>query len=120
MLRMKCRLLRLQISDHRIKPFNSALIASRQEYSLVMLDLFVEFVALVTHGTHSNREPSHPSLVCLMANTAGMGICSPVLCQIQQGGAHRRRDPRRTARRAVQNIRNRLRSSTESLPNEAN
>jgi hypothetical protein len=47
---MKCRFLRLQISDHRLKPFNRDLIANGDEYSPVMLDLFIEFDALVAHG----------------------------------------------------------------------
>ena len=46
---MKCCLLRLQISDHPGKPFNRNLIANGQEYSPVILDLFIEFVALVAH-----------------------------------------------------------------------
>ena len=47
---MKCRLSRLQFSDQRLNPFNRDLIANRQAYSPVMLDLFVEFFALVAHG----------------------------------------------------------------------
>jgi hypothetical protein len=47
---MKCCFLRLQISDHPGKPFNRNLIANGQEYSPVMLYLFIEFVALVAHG----------------------------------------------------------------------
>jgi len=50
LLRMKCCFLRLQISDQPGKPFNRNLIANGQEYLPVMLDLFIEFVALVAHG----------------------------------------------------------------------
>jgi hypothetical protein len=50
LLRMKCCFLRLQISDHPGKPCNRNLIANGQEYSPVMLDLFIEFVAVVAHG----------------------------------------------------------------------
>jgi hypothetical protein len=60
---MKCRFLRVHISDHRLNPIDRDLIANGQKYSPVMLDLFVEFGALVTHeGTCSNREPMQPSL----------------------------------------------------------
>ena len=52
-LRVKGRFLRLQICDQGRNPFNRDLIADRQEHSLVMLDLFVEFGALVAHGTRS-------------------------------------------------------------------
>ncbi len=48
---MKCCFLRLQISDQPGKPFDRNLIANGQEYLLVMLSLFVEFVALVAHGS---------------------------------------------------------------------
>src|SRR5437762_12896270 len=55
LLGMKCRFLRLQISDHLLKPFNRDLIGNRQEHFLIMLDLFVEFGALVAHGTIPKR-----------------------------------------------------------------
>jgi hypothetical protein len=58
LLRMKCRFLRLQICDQGLKPFNRDLIANRQEHSPVMLNLFVDFGALVAHGEpRSNRVP---------------------------------------------------------------
>ncbi len=47
---MKCRFLRLQIRDQGLNPFNRDLIANRQQHSPVMLDLFVEFGALLAHG----------------------------------------------------------------------
>src|SRR5260370_33592318 len=74
---MKCRLLRLQISDHRLKPFNRDLIANGQEYAPVMLDLFIEFVALVAHGNPLEPRTEATLIGCLMMSTAGMGICSP-------------------------------------------
>ncbi len=77
LLRMKCRLLRLQISDHRLKPFNRDLIANGQEYAPVMLDLFIEFVALVAHGNPLEPRTEATLIGCLMMSTAGMGICSP-------------------------------------------
>ena len=44
-----------------------------------MLDLFVEFGALVAHGgTLSNRKTGATLIGCMMESTAGMGICSPV------------------------------------------
>ncbi len=52
-LGVKGRFLRLQICDQGPNPFNRDLIADRQQHSLVMLDLFVEFGALVAHGTRS-------------------------------------------------------------------
>jgi hypothetical protein len=54
---MKCRFLRLQISDQQLDPLNRRLIANRQEHLPVMLDLFVEFAALVAHG-----EPVEPPI----------------------------------------------------------
>ena len=50
LLWMKCRFLRLQIRDQGLNPFNRDLIANRQQHSPVMLDLFVEFGALLAHG----------------------------------------------------------------------
>jgi hypothetical protein len=50
LLRMQRCFLRLQISDQPGKPFDRDLIANGQEYSPVMLDLFIEVVALVAHG----------------------------------------------------------------------
>ena len=42
-----------------------------------MLDLFVEFGALVAHGgTLSNRKTGATLIGCMMESTAGMGICS--------------------------------------------
>src|SRR6266481_2429136 len=55
LLWMKCRFLRLQIRDQGLNPFNRDLIANRQQHSPVMLDLFVEFGALLAHG-----EPVQP------------------------------------------------------------
>ena len=52
---MKCRFLRLQISDQHLDPFNRSLIANRQEHLPIMLDLFGELAALVAHG-----EPVEP------------------------------------------------------------
>jgi hypothetical protein len=52
---MKSGFLRLQISDKHLDPFNRSLIANRQEHLPVMLDLFVEFAALVAHG-----DPAEP------------------------------------------------------------
>jgi hypothetical protein len=50
---MKSRFSHLQISDHRLNPIDRDLIANGQKYSPVMLDLFVEFVALVAHGEYT-------------------------------------------------------------------
>ena len=47
---MKRCFLHMQNSDHRLNPINRDLITNGQEYSPVMLDLFIEFVALVAHG----------------------------------------------------------------------
>jgi hypothetical protein len=61
-LRVKARFLRLQICDQGLNPLNRDLIADRQVYSPVMLDLFVEFGALVTHGNPlqaANRGDPH-------------------------------------------------------------
>ena len=60
LLRMKCCFLRLQISDHRLNPINRNLIANGQDYSLVTLDLFVEFNALVAYGNRSSRDRGNP------------------------------------------------------------
>src|ERR1700694_3646551 len=46
---MKCVFLHLQISDQRLKPFNSDRVGNCQEHFLIMLYLFVEFGALVAH-----------------------------------------------------------------------
>ena len=50
-----------------------------------MIDLFIEFVALVAHGNPLEPRTEATLIGCLMVSTAGMGICSPVLCQIQRG-----------------------------------
>ena len=47
---MKRCFLHMQNSDLRLNPINRDLITNGQEYSPVMLDLFIEFVALVAHG----------------------------------------------------------------------
>jgi hypothetical protein len=73
---MKCRLSRLQFSDQRLNPFNRDLIANRQAYSPVMLNLFVQFVALVAHGNRSNRDRGNPHWLPI-GKTAGREICSP-------------------------------------------
>jgi hypothetical protein len=62
---MKCCFLRLQISDHRLNPINRDLIArdliaNGQEYSPVMFNLFIEFVALFAHG---NPSPTNQRLL---------------------------------------------------------
>jgi hypothetical protein len=50
-----------------------------------MIDLFIEFVALVAHG--NPLEPrTEPTLIgCLMVSTAGMGICSLASTGNQKG-----------------------------------
>ena len=87
LLRMKCRLSRLQFSDQRLNPFNRDLIANRQAYSPVMLNLFVQFVALVAHG--NLLEPRNPLRGRLMVKRAGMGICSrPSVSSKGSSGRH--------------------------------
>ena len=50
------------------KPFNRNLIANGQKYAPVLIDLFIEFVALVAHG--NPLEPDATSWVCLIVNAA--------------------------------------------------
>jgi hypothetical protein len=68
--------LRQQISDHRLNPINRNLIANGQDYSLVTLDLFVEFNALVAYGNRSSRDRGNPHWLPI-DKTAGREICSP-------------------------------------------
>jgi hypothetical protein len=42
-----------------------------------MLDLFVEFVALITHGNPLEPRTEATLIGCVMVSTAGTGICSP-------------------------------------------
>jgi hypothetical protein len=61
---MKCCFLRLQISDQHLNPFDRELIANSQDYFPIMLNLFVQFFALVAHGNLLEpRNSAHPSLV---------------------------------------------------------
>ena len=51
-----------------------------------MLDLFVEFFALVAHG--NLLEPRNSARLLIWSpdgKRAGMGICSPALCQFKRG-----------------------------------
>ena len=41
-----------------------------------MIDLFIEFVALVAHGNPLEPRTESTLIGCLMVSTAGMGICS--------------------------------------------
>ena len=41
-----------------------------------MIDLFIEFVALVAHGNPLEPRTEATLTGCLIVNTAGMGICS--------------------------------------------
>jgi hypothetical protein len=56
-----------------------------------MLDLFVDFDALVAHGGPFEPEPRQPLLVASWVSTAGMGICSPASTNRVQRGDERRR-----------------------------
>ncbi len=82
---MKCCFLRLQISDQPGKPFNRNLIANGQKYAPVLIDLFIEFVALVAHGNPLEPRTEATLIGCLMVSTAGMGICSPASTGNQKG-----------------------------------
>jgi len=66
-------------SSPYINPIDRDLIANGQKYSPVMLDLFVEFVALVAHGKPARTANRATLIRCLLVSTAGMGICSSAL-----------------------------------------
>jgi hypothetical protein len=50
-----------------------------------MIDLFIEFVALVAHGDPLEPRTEATLIGCLMVSTAGMGICSPASTREPKG-----------------------------------
>ena len=75
MLRMKDRFLRLQIFNQRLNLFDRKLIANCQGHSPIMLDLFVEFDALLAHGIDPVRIANRSNLIGrLIVKTIGREI----------------------------------------------
>jgi hypothetical protein len=50
-----------------------------------MIDLFIEFVALVARGNPARTANQGNLIGCLMVSTVGMGICSPASTGDQKG-----------------------------------
>jgi hypothetical protein len=69
---MKCGLLSLHPFNQFLDPIKHGLIRDAGRHVLVMLDLAVEFVALVTHGTHLKVTGGKQPATCYLMNAAGL------------------------------------------------
>jgi hypothetical protein len=63
LLGVKRSLLSQQFSDQFFGPINRDLIVYREQYSSIALNRFVEFDALIAHGTPLDRETEQLSFV---------------------------------------------------------